>query len=89
MRSLALSSQTDQSRQLSFYKFSSSYDHYEASSDKHWITSTLFLQGLNLLFIVCYSMGGLPWEIRNGNITTNEWVETRHGPKKKTEYHRM
>ncbi|RVW71250.1 hypothetical protein CK203_058813 [Vitis vinifera] len=66
-------SQTDQLKATLFYKFSS-YDHYEASSAKHWITSTLFLQGLNLLFTACFHWGELPWEIRNGKITASEWV---------------
>ncbi|KAL6321406.1 hypothetical protein AAG906_016504 [Vitis piasezkii] len=47
-------------RQLSCINFPPKINHYEASSAKHWITITLFLQGLNLLFTACYSMG-LRW----------------------------
>ena len=47
-------------RQLSCINFPPKVNHYEASSAKHWITITLFLQGLNLLFTACYSTG-LRW----------------------------
>ena len=47
-------------RQLSCINFPPKINHYEASSAKHRITITLFLQGLNLLFTACYSTG-LRW----------------------------
>ena len=37
-------------------------DHYEANSAKHWISITLFLQGLNLLLTACFSTA-LPWSL--------------------------
>ena len=49
-------------RLSSIYKIPCAHDHYEANSAKHWISITLFLQGLNLLLTACFSTA-LPWTL--------------------------
>ena len=44
-------------RQLSCINFPPKINHYEASSANRWISITLFLRGLNLLFTAFYAMG--------------------------------
>ena len=57
-------------RQLSCINFPPKINHYEASSAKHRITITLFLQGLNLLFTACYSTG-LRWFLSSSMFDGN------------------